>query len=338
MRGILCCALAVGSIALAAPAETANSAAPNAVRLTKYVLGVADMDKTWAFYKSLGVELAGNATELKKPGPGAGVKQLTDTPDGTIFRAQMFKIPNATDGFQLEFTEFTHLDVHPARPRMQDPGASVMILRVRDLQSALAAAKSNGGTVVTTGGQPMPLGKDGKTRVIFVRDPDGYYVEFQQPDPIPAGAPAGNIISAAFGSVVNDAEKAALFYRDKFGFEAQVFDWNAAPAATQLAGIEKGQMRRSLVTIPGTKLQWEFISYKGVDRKAYTPRIPDPGAPALGFQVRDIDAAAAAIKAAGGSIVSAGGEIIRRPNGSAVAFMRDPNGLLLEVAQPAAQQ
>jgi len=73
------------------------------------------------------------------------------------------------------------------------------------------------------------------------------------------------------------------------------------------------------------------MEFKGVDRKPYMPRIPDPGAPAIGLQVRDMDAAIAGVKAAGGSSVTQGGNV-KLGNGK-VGFLRDPNGLLVELAQ-----
>ena len=57
----------------------------------------------------------------------------------------------------------------------------------------------------------------------------------------------------------------------------------------------------------------------------------DPGAPAIGLQVRDIDAAIAAMKAAGGSSITQGGSV--KLGSGKVGFVRDPNGLLVELAQ-----
>jgi predicted enzyme related to lactoylglutathione lyase len=99
----------------------------------------------------------------------------------------------------------------------------------------------------------------------------------------------------------------------------------------RLAGLEKAQLRISTIQVPGKPEVWEFFEFQGVDRKAAHFNVPDPGSLQLGFQVQDVDAAAAAYKSAGGAIVSKGGEIIRRPNG-AVALMRDPDGVYLEVA------
>jgi predicted enzyme related to lactoylglutathione lyase len=40
---------------------------------------------------------------------------------------------------------------------LQDPGASVLVLNVRDAEVALAAVKKAGAKVVTLGGAPMAL-------------------------------------------------------------------------------------------------------------------------------------------------------------------------------------
>lgn len=129
--------------------------------------------------------------------------------------------------------------------------------------------------------------------------------------------------------MVQNAEKAAAFYRDHLGFAAKT----NAPTSNFNAnlGTAGAQVLTSEVTVPGTTLSWRFMEFQGLDRRPYTPRIPDPGAPAIGVQVRDIEAAIAAIKAAGGSSVTQGGSV-KLGNGK-VGFVRDPGGLLVELAQ-----
>src|SRR4051794_5854409 len=74
--------------------QTAQPAS-NAVRLTMYILGVADLDRIYAFYHSLGLDLE-NATALNKPNPlPEMLLKLVDVPPGTKFRNMMLKIPNA---------------------------------------------------------------------------------------------------------------------------------------------------------------------------------------------------------------------------------------------------
>ena len=306
-----------------APGQTA---APNAMKLTKYILGVADLDKSYAFYHALGLDLQNNAATLTaKPNTlNDALRGLVDVPPGTKFRNMMLKIPGAE--FPLEVTEFTSMDVHPAKPRVQDPGASLLVLDVDDIDPALAAAKKAGGEVVSTGGAPVKRAS-GPGRVVTVRDPDGYYVELAQTTVAASGS--GKVTGAGFGSMmVQNAEKAAAFYRDHLGFAAKT----NAPTSNFNAnlGTAGAQVLTSEVSVPGTTLSWRFMEFQGLDRKSYTPRIPDPGAPAIGLQVRDIDAAIAAVKAAGGSSVTQGGSV-KLGNGK-VGFVRDPSGLLVDLA------
>ncbi len=311
---------------------------PNGVKLTKYIIGVADLEKTYAFYHALGIEIAGSkALNPAAPLPDM-IRKLVDVPAGTKFRNAMLTIPGAD--FALEVTEFTNLQLHPGRPRAFDPGASLLILTVRDIDAALTAAKKAGAEVATEGGAALGIGPNNATRAIFVRDPDGFYVEFLQPNPLPAtSAPAGaNVIGARFGSVVADAEKAAQFYHDQFGLEAKVNPWTSNEGLLKLSGLTSGQLRNATVTVPGTALAWSFFEFKTSGATPYRLRIPDPGAPAIGFQVRDLGAATALIKSAGGSVITTGDGRLATPAGDAVTFARDPNGILVEFAQNAVKK
>ena len=311
------------------PAQTTQPSRPNAVRLTKYVLGVANLDRTHAFYHALGLELE-NATTLNKPTtlPEMLLK-LVAVPAGTKFRNMMLKIPNTP--FSLEVTEFSNMELRPVRPRIQDPGASLLVLSVGDVDAALAITKSFGVEVVTTGGSPVPVRfRGGEGRAVTVKDPDGYYVELNHPPDAPAGN--AGIIGAGFiaVSVAQDVEKAASFYRDQFGFDARISAWSSNDS--QNAGVPSAEIRSADITVPGTSLRWRFAEFKGVERKRYAPRVPDPGAPVIGLQVRDIDAAIAAVTAAGGSSITQGGSI--KLGSGKVGFVRDPSGILVELAQP----
>jgi catechol 2,3-dioxygenase-like lactoylglutathione lyase family enzyme len=304
-------------------AQTAQPPVPNAIRLTKYILGVADLDRTYAFYHALGLELE-NGAALNKPNVLPEMLQrLVSVPAGTKFRNAMLKIPNAP--FALEVTEFSSLELHPVKPRIQDPGASHLLLMVDNVEAMLAKAKEAGAEVVTAGGAPVPVPEG---RGVTVRDPDGYSVEFGQAPDIPPGN--GRIVGSRFAWVVPDVEKAAAFYRDQFGFQARITDWSTSD--NQNLGTLGAQLRLAGMNIPGTGLGWAIGEFKDVDRKPYTPRIPDPGAAAVGLEVRDIDAAIAAVKAAGGTSITLGGRI--KLGNTRVGFVRDPNGILVELAQP----
>ena len=146
------------------------------------------------------------------------LSNLTDT-HGAKFRVAVFKVQDA--GFDLELTEFTGIHRKPGIARNQDPSAATFVLTVRDLDKALAAVKKSGVSLVTIGGAPLSLG--GRTRSIFVRDPDGMFIELFQPDPLPeTTAPAtSNVTGGRFAMTVKDTAKTLEFYKTVFGFETK---------------------------------------------------------------------------------------------------------------------
>jgi catechol 2,3-dioxygenase-like lactoylglutathione lyase family enzyme len=333
MRYLQTALFVTAALGLLAPAHAAEntSAAPNGVKLTKYIIGVADLDKAYAFYHALGIE---SERPIGKPAVlPDGIRKLVDVPAGTKFRNTMAKIPGAD--FALEMTEFSGMDLKPGRPKAYDPGGARLILIVRDVNAALEAAKKAGGEVVTIGGAPLGVGPNGANKAVFVKDPDSFYVELLQPATLPqTTAPASsNVIGARFASGVADAAKAAAFYKEKFGMEAKVNDWDSSENLMKAYGLTKGQRRTATVTVPGTTLAWTFYEFKGVGTTSYKLRIPDPGAPAFGFEVRDIAAGSAAMKANGGAVITTGDGRMQMPTGDAIAFTRDPNGILVELAQ-----
>ena len=197
------------SVAIGFAANTAAHSAESPgsfTKILKYVQTVADMERAYAFYAALGMEPDGPPAPQRKLADNAGVARLTGSPAGTQFRSSFLKIPGAD--YQFEFTEFASLSQQAIRPRMQDPGASLLVLRVRDLAKSIDFAMKRGAEVVTLGGAPLGIGPEGKTRIIFLRDPEGYYLELVEAASPPAGAPAGNIVGASFASVVADARKA----------------------------------------------------------------------------------------------------------------------------------
>jgi catechol 2,3-dioxygenase-like lactoylglutathione lyase family enzyme len=303
---------------------------------------VADTNVTYAFYRALGVEIAdrdvlgGVQAKGVVPPPkesSESLDKLCDTPH-TTWRYLALTVPN---GFNMELIEFTGLDRTRVRPGNQDPGASTLVLTVRDVDAALAAAKKDGGSVVTLGGAPLGIGA-GKSRSVLVRDPDGFFLELVQPDPLPETTlPASsNVIAGSLKRTIQD--KTLQFYRDVFGFDIQPgtsFTGNKITA--DLVGVPaKAQFRSSMANIPGSSVHWEFIEFKDAHGKPFHPKISDPGAPGFQLKVRDVDAAVKAVKAGGGTILTTGGEPLRIGNNRTV-LVHDPDGFLLELMQNVAQ-
>ena len=320
-------------LALGAQQNT-PAGARNIVRISKYIISVSNAERSAAFYQgAFGIPFANGATALPPSQPVPDLVQaLTSVKAPAMFRATLFAIPGAADDFVFEQTEFIGPPRPTERPRMQDPGASFLVLNVRDLDAAIAAVKRLGGRIVSTGEQPVA---NNGNRAVFAADPDGAFIEMIQPPTVP---PAGASKSLVFGSprvafVVADAEKAGQFYRDTFGFEVRMpGPWNEDQRMAGLPGLPGSKVRSATVTGPGKTLSWQFYEYGGLPRTPYVRNVPDPGAPAVGFEVRDTAAALAAIKAGGGSVVSAGGKPVEGRN---LAFARDQHGVLLEVIQVA---
>jgi hypothetical protein len=104
-----------------------------------------------------------------------------------------------------------------------------------------------------------------------------------------------------------------------------------------MLGMKGGQYRVSSLQVPTSGLIVELVDFKGVDRRTVRGSIQDPGSTRIQLQVRDVDAAIAALTRAGGVVVSSGGSSLDLPGrGGAttkVAIVRDPNNLFLVLLQ-----
>jgi catechol 2,3-dioxygenase-like lactoylglutathione lyase family enzyme len=333
--GALLSMLTAGAL-LAQTGTQESSSAATGVRAI--IHSVADLDKTVSFYRDgLGLEMAGPggkpATTLPAPRPlNEDLSKFTAT-HGASFRNATFKIPGAQ--FDLELTEFTGTPRKNIHPHMQDPGAATLVLIVRDVDAALAGVNKTGGSVLSIGGQPMKIGGEkSKSRSVFVRDPDGFMLELAGIQPLPpTTAPASsNVTGGRIGITIRDTDQTLKFYHDVVGFETK-------PAAPEFAtdktiatliDAEGAHWRISSANVPGSTVEWELLEFKGVKRTPFRLNVPDIGSPAVSVHVKDVTAAMEAVKAGGGSVYTVGGQPVKLGNALGV-FVRDPNGLLIEL-------
>jgi hypothetical protein len=256
------------------------------------------------------------------------------------FRAAAFSIPNAAFGFEL--TEFTGGSRKPVRPNIQDIGAVTLALQVRDIEKVVMRVKASGAPIVTIGGSPVnPTGNpNSRLREIVVRDPDGFFVELQQPDPLStstANTP-GDIVGAAVQFSIEDSEKTVSFLRDAIGFDARpTGPLGTNPVVTKLIDLPTAQWRITHGKIPGATLDFGLIEYSGVARAKVAAGAEDPGSAAFTMVVRDILVAVDQWTKAGGTVATTGGKPIVRANGAGNVFVRDVNGLMWELIQSAKQ-
>ena len=245
------------------------------------------------------------------------------------------RAPNTPFGLELlEFFDIPRSE-RPANP--WDPGASILTLQVRDLESILSRLDAAGAVVVTLGGGALetPAG-----RAIVVRSPDGYLIRVNEAAPaeLAAATESGAVVGASIGLTVADSDRALGFYRDLLGFE--VADMRRATAAElHLYGLSAGMLTQTTMLIPGadvavTLAQFE-LSPSGTKRAhPYRWRIQDVGAPQFQLEVAALDALLERTRRAGYRFLSVGGEPIHRPFGRFV-FVIDPDGALVEFVEPA---
>ena len=81
--------------------------------------------------------------------------------------------------------------------RIQDPGAGYVILKTWNMNGFLPRIAKGPGQVLTVGGRPVTVaGPGGMNQVLWMREPNGFFVALEQPVPSPA-APGANCAPAA---------------------------------------------------------------------------------------------------------------------------------------------
>jgi len=345
-------ALSITGLALAqAPSQSpAQPAAPAGPAPTGLIVGngnwfspiVADLDKALTFYRDgLGFETTGAPAEATGTVP---LMNMFGLPPEAKLRYQIARPPASRTG--VEIIEISGAGGKPLDRRLQDPGAFMLIVLVRDIDAALVKVKAVGAPVLTRGGMAMTVpGGAHPARMAVVKDPDGHFVELAQLDPLPeTQAPAtANVVGVRVRLIVDDVDKAMHLYRDALGMNMTL-----APSFRDDSGVlaglgmREGQYRAAMLQVPTTGLVFEPMDFKDVDSKTVHGRIQDPGSTRIQLQVRDVDAAIAALKQAGGVVQTTGGksmDLPAGPNTIKVAMVRDPNDLfvvLIQAAPPSA--
>jgi catechol 2,3-dioxygenase-like lactoylglutathione lyase family enzyme len=155
---------------------------------------------------------------------------------------------------------------------------------------------------------------------------------------LPSTAPAGSkLLTGSVSMTASDADKTAAFWK-LFGVDVKLGKPGPGnPTSMALSATENATFRGNAATIPATMERWTIFEFTGIDRTPFQRRIQDPGAPAFSLRVADLDAAMKVVKANHIPVVTAGGEPVKRSDGpGGNVFIRDPDGFLIELIQPAA--
>jgi catechol 2,3-dioxygenase-like lactoylglutathione lyase family enzyme len=298
---------------------------------------IADLKRSMAFYRdTLGFKV-NRAPRGPADDPAAYIKALPNIPpmyllaeDGMYRSAEMFL---SSPAVRLELEDFKGRAPNAVRPRLVDPGATVLMLWVKDVDAMLKAVTQASAEVVSAGKKPVTMkAESGSQRILFVKDPDGFLIEFIQPNPLPASAAAAeqNAFNTGLAVSVNDLDYTTTFFKEYFGFQVREgADFVTDQPYFDAAGLTKGiSIRRASTTVPGSTFPVEFMEFRGAERKAVFPAIHDPGGTMLRLSIRDMPSTVKNLRAAGIPINSTLGEPMG-PNGNLI--VRAPDGLFLQL-------
>jgi len=343
---LLALTLSVLSVAAQQRPPAAEASESSVTRgLFNWVHTTGDAERAFRFYHDVfGIELAphpfisgATAPEGIRPAADAGsddlVWDLTNT-RGARFRTVFMKAANTP--FGLELSEFFDIPRGTRAANPWDPGASMLIFEVRDLDEISARLARAASPIVTVGRRPLatPSG-----RSMLVRDPDGYLIEVVQ---AAAGtielATPGEIVGTSIGITVADTTVAAEFYGSLLGFEVGETR-RADDSELRVLGLTNGRLEQTVTSIPGTGVhvllsKFTLPASAGLQAKPFEWKIQDIGAPQFQLEVTGLDRLLERTRSAGYRFLSVGERPIERPFGRFV-FVIDPDGVLVEYVERA---
>jgi catechol 2,3-dioxygenase-like lactoylglutathione lyase family enzyme len=310
-----------------------------------------DVEKTLAFYQNV-FALNGQVRGFDPKGP----RILTNSPTASL-RVAMTQLRGA---FNFELTQFGDLDRQMNKqPDIQDPGAPMMKILVRNLDEVVANAKKANAPIITKASMPVTAATPiGSAKAIVMRDPDGYFVEAIQATPAdiakadalpPPGAgrgrqgqeaaapatppPPSQVVGAIMGLTVRDMDETLKYWNGVLGMEMPApTKWENDQATLDLMGLPKGaQYRVSSGVISGSPARIEFVEVKGVTRKPFDLRVTDAMACGMAIRIGHIRDVLTKIKASGGRVLSKDEALVEWSDTIRNVFVKDPNGLNLEL-------
>ena len=156
--------------------------------------------------------------------------------------------------------------------------------------------------------------------------------------PAPADAPAAMSSAPIMGVTVGDMDESLKFWQDQLGWTSPATRRSRSPAMLDLMGLPAGSGYRTLSgVVPGSRARIEIIEFKGMPRKPFDLRVPDPGASGMAIRVADIEGLLPKLKREGVRVVSKDGELVLWSATLRNVFVKDPDGLNIElVGEPSA--
>ena len=143
-----------------------------------------------------------------------------------------------------------------------------------------------------------------------------------------------------FALTVGDLERSLRFYRDLLGLEVRVRRVWDEEYVREMVGFPDASMDIALLALPGSEdQQLELIEYLQPRAKAPRNPINTAGSAHLCFMVDDIQEIYERLRRAGTEFVSAPVAVPVGPNkGRRTAYLLDPDGIVVQLMQPAEEK
>jgi catechol 2,3-dioxygenase-like lactoylglutathione lyase family enzyme len=134
---------------------------------------------------------------------------------------------------------------------------------------------------------------------------------------------------------VADLDRSLAFFRDQLGLGVVFTREVTHDYFGRIVGLPGCRVRAALLRIPGSAHHVELFEYLTPPGQALAPRPCDPGSAHLALLVDDLPGLYERLRDQGVAFVSEPVRIDAGPNaGGYGAYLRDPNGVLIELFQP----
>ena len=321
----------VFALGVSAVGQNASTGAGAIIGTGAFTVFVENMDRSLAFYHDVfGMDVPALPASGERPYNAANPRLFA-----------MFDIPGARERHQsariagtrvaVEVMEVQDVAHQTLDLRVQDPGTTTLVLKVRELDGTLARLGQAKAHIVTPGGRAVAL--DDGSRAILVRDVDNRLLEIVQP--ASTSDAQHDVVDMSLSIAVNDVARTAAVYRTVLGFDVTVDNAFVADRGIRaLTGLSKAEFRRAHARANGSMLDLEFVEYRGVERKPLRMKIQDRGAARLQLRAQGIDAMVDVVKKAGLSVLSDGGIAVPIPPNFKGALVADLDGFFLTLFEP----
>src|SRR5262245_64368599 len=140
----------LGAVLLVAQASTPATPPAPVLQGGNMLMLVANLERSVEFYRDfVGLPQNANATIRPYAPVTAGLADMYIA-RGAQMRNLTLMVPGSD--LRLEMLDFKDVDSTPKHPRLQDPGATLIIIKVRDVDAVAARAAQSGVQMLTPGG------------------------------------------------------------------------------------------------------------------------------------------------------------------------------------------